>query len=303
MKLWKIIATTICFIFLYSVPILANQWSWDIGDYHYDLVKDVQYNEWNKTDVTVYSDYSNSYVLFTAGPITGELAQFEVCIYDSNYDVKYLYTNPSGLSHTMSFSEIRQLNLPPDTYKLSIVAKGFEDEALDDYTLYVSYVGPDNSTDEVITDKNNTDEIITDKNNTGEVITNESNNIKTEKNDITSNQISATTKENATTVSEVTPPKRVTLQSAKRLKNNKKKVKITWKKLKSSNIKYQIKCSTSRKFAKTKTKTYTTKKHTFTISKLAKNKKYYIKVRSYKTVNGRKVYGSYSKIKIIKKIK
>lgn len=296
MKLWKIIATTVCFVFLNSISILANEWSWDIDNYHYDLVKNVQYNDWNKTDVTVYTYNSASYVLFTAGPITGELAQFEVYIADSNYDLKYLYTSSSSLSHTMSFSEIRELNLSPDAYRLSIVAKGFEDEALDDYTLYVSYVEPDNSTDEVITDKNNN----------GEVIIDGSNNIsteKTEQNDITTNKIPTTSKDNATTVAKVTPPKRVTIQSAKRLKNNKKKVKITWKKLKGSNIKYEIKCSTSKKFAKKKTKTYTTKKHTFTISKLSKNKKYYIKVRSYKTVNGKKVYGSYSKIKIIKKIK
>ena len=41
----------------------------------------------------------------------------------------------------------------------------------------------------------------------------------------------------------------------------------------------------------------TAKTQTKTISGLTKGKTYYVKVRAYKTVNGRKVYGLYSSVK------
>ena len=59
---------------------------------------------------------------------------------------------------------------------------------------------------------------------------------------------------------------------------------------------YQIKISKSKKFKKAKTKKY--KKAKFTIKKLKANKKYYIRVRAYKVVNGITYYGKWSKRKI-----
>jgi len=38
----------------------------------------------------------------------------------------------------------------------------------------------------------------------------------------------------------------------------------------------------------------------YTKKKLKKNKKYYFKVRSYKVIDGKKVYGSYSSVKSVK---
>ena len=63
---------------------------------------------------------------------------------------------------------------------------------------------------------------------------------------------------------------------------------------------YEIKYSTNKKFKKSvKTVRFTGKSKT--ISKLKKNKTYYVKVRAYKKdANGNKVYGKYSKIKKIK---
>ena len=79
---------------------------------------------------------------------------------------------------------------------------------------------------------------------------------------------------------------------------------ITWKKVKNASG-YQITYALDGKFSKGKknvkiTKGSTTKK---VIAKLKKNKRYYFKIRAYKTVNGTKVYGSYSKTKkiVIKK--
>ena len=59
---------------------------------------------------------------------------------------------------------------------------------------------------------------------------------------------------------------------------------------------YQVAYSTSKNKGY-KTVTSGSKK---TISKLKKKKTYYIKVRAYKTVNGKKIYGSYSTVKKVK---
>jgi hypothetical protein len=93
-------------------------------------------------------------------------------------------------------------------------------------------------------------------------------------------------------------PKKATLSSVKSPKT--KTVKVTWKK-DSQATGYQIVYSTSSKFKSSKTvnisKNSTTSK---TISKLTKGKTYYVKVRSYKTIDGKKVYGAYSTVKKIK---
>ena len=83
-------------------------------------------------------------------------------------------------------------------------------------------------------------------------------------------------------------------------KNNKGKLKITWKK-KSGITGYQIQYSTSKKFKGAKTKTI---KNVKTVSKtykaIKKGKKHYVRVRTYKIVNGRKYYSSWSKVKSVK---
>ena len=78
-------------------------------------------------------------------------------------------------------------------------------------------------------------------------------------------------------------------------KRSAKKAKIKLRAAKGVNG-YQIKISTSKKFKKAKTKKY--KKAKFTIKKLKANKKYYIRVRAYKVVNGITYYGKWSKRKI-----
>ena len=76
-------------------------------------------------------------------------------------------------------------------------------------------------------------------------------------------------------------------------KGGTKTAKVAWKKVKGAKG-YQVKYSTSKKFKKSKTKTKTAKKNKITLKKLNK-KKYYVKVRAYKKVNGKKVYGKYSR--------
>lgn len=85
-------------------------------------------------------------------------------------------------------------------------------------------------------------------------------------------------------------------------KKGAKKAKISLKKVKGASG-YVVKISTSKKFkGKKKTITNRVKKATFVIKskKLKKNKKYYVKARAFKKVNGVIYYGKWSKRKSIK---
>lgn len=80
---------------------------------------------------------------------------------------------------------------------------------------------------------------------------------------------------------------------------NKKGKKIVVKVKKVKGYKYQIKVSTSKKFKKS-VKTYKTSKISYTVKRLKKGKKYYVKVRTYKVIDGKSYYGKWSKVKWIK---
>lgn len=80
----------------------------------------------------------------------------------------------------------------------------------------------------------------------------------------------------------------------------KKQLKASWTKLSGNG--YQMQYSTDKNFKKsvkssTISKNSTTSK---TISKLTSNKKYYVRVRAFKTVNGQKYYGPWSSTKSVK---
>lgn len=83
-------------------------------------------------------------------------------------------------------------------------------------------------------------------------------------------------------------------------KVGKKKVLVKFKRVNGAKG-YRIKYSLKANFKKAKT--ITTKKLKATIKKLKKGKRYFIKVQAYKVVNGKKVYGIYSKKVKTKKIK
>lgn len=93
-------------------------------------------------------------------------------------------------------------------------------------------------------------------------------------------------------------PRNGKIRSAKNIKG--KKLKLKWSRDKKASG-YQIKLSRNKSFKKAKTywikKNKTTAK---TISRLKKGKRYYVKIRAYKKVNGKKIYGSYSKAKSVK---
>lgn len=97
-----------------------------------------------------------------------------------------------------------------------------------------------------------------------------------------------TTEEGSASIS---TPKKTSVRTVKSSK--KKQLKVTWKK-KSGVTGYEIQVSTSSKFKKSKTKIYKVKKQkttSKTIKALKSGKKYYVRIRSYKTatVNGKKV--------------
>lgn len=99
----------------------------------------------------------------------------------------------------------------------------------------------------------------------------------------------------------VKPVKKVTVkkQTAK-VKAGKKKLTVTWKKDKNASG-YQIKIATKKNFKGAKTytvKSYKTYKKV--IKKLKAKKKYFVKVRAYKTVGKSKVYGAYSAVRSCK---
>ena len=81
-----------------------------------------------------------------------------------------------------------------------------------------------------------------------------------------------------------------------------KKMTVKWRKV-SAGTGYEIKYSTSSSFKSSKTETTRIEgksKTSKTISKLKKGTKYYIKVRAYKTVNGKRYYGSYSSVRTVR---
>lgn len=63
---------------------------------------------------------------------------------------------------------------------------------------------------------------------------------------------------------------------------------------------YRIQYSTSSKFTKKTTTSKTTKKTSYTVKKLKAKKTYYVRVQAYKTVNGEKIYSTWSKVVSVK---
>ena len=102
-----------------------------------------------------------------------------------------------------------------------------------------------------------------------------------------------------TPVNNISAPAKV---SIKKLKNiSKKKLQIKLTKIQGA-VGYEVAYSTSVNFAKSKTKykTISAKTSSGLIKKLKKGKKYYIKARAYTLDGTKKIYGDWSKIKIIK---
>lgn len=94
-------------------------------------------------------------------------------------------------------------------------------------------------------------------------------------------------------------PKKAVLKKVKA--TGKKKVKIIVKKTSEKINRYEVILSTKKNFKKAKK--VTTKKNAVTVKKLKAGKKYFVKVRAFKKVGNKKIYGKYSTVKkvIVKK--
>ena len=104
-------------------------------------------------------------------------------------------------------------------------------------------------------------------------------------------QVSTTTQ-----VKKETAPKKAEIKAVK--STGKKKVKVTIKKSSEKVAGYQMKYAFNKKFKHAKTKTTT--KTVYQLKSLTSKKTYYIKVRAYKNVSGKKIYGQYSKVVKVK---
>jgi len=90
-------------------------------------------------------------------------------------------------------------------------------------------------------------------------------------------------------------PKKAVLSSVKSIK--KKSITVKWKN-DTQATGYQIRLSLKSSFAKSKMITINTKNiHSAVIKKLIKGKKYYIQIRAYKSIGGKKYPGAWSKMK------
>lgn len=94
-------------------------------------------------------------------------------------------------------------------------------------------------------------------------------------------------------------PKKATISKLKSPKS--KTVSVTWKK-DSQATGYQIQYAMDSKFKKGKKTIPIAKKSTISkkIPKLTRNKKYYVRIRAYKKIDGQKCYGAWSKTKKVK---
>ena len=96
-----------------------------------------------------------------------------------------------------------------------------------------------------------------------------------------------------TTLSVMTRPAKVVVT---KVTSGKKKIAVTWRKVKSSG--YEIQCCTSKKFQKgVKKVTVNSSRKTVTVKNLRSKKVYYVRMRAYSKVNGKKYAGAWSKVR------
>ena len=130
---------------------------------------------------------------------------------------------------------------------------------------------------------------------------NESDNKNQTDNTQTDNKKQPTTaKKNTTKPAEkAVAPKKTVVKKVKAL--GKKKIKITVKKSSKQVSGYEVILSKKKNFKNAKK--ITTKKNVVTVKKLKAGKKYFVKVRAFKKVGNKKIYGNYSTVKkvIVKK--
>lgn len=293
----KFILGIVCILLVGSMAMAKEEVSFSLDDLNYSLVRQYNVGEfYGRTSVDVVHDTQTSmgYLQIDGGHLREELLDFSVSVYEADKwgsEESIWHKNFKTIQANIPFSQIREWNLAPGEYLISVAAKTWgEDTSKDMYDLCVSEKSGENTgAGDNIGGENDSDEIITPD---GEVII---------KPDDGGTDASKPTPTPTPEKEKVVKPGKVSIQTAKRTAA--KKAKLTWKKVKGNGIRYEVQYSTTKKFKKKDTVTKTLKKTSLSISKLNKSKKYYVRVRAYKVVNGEKVYGSYSKVKTISKWK
>ena len=292
----KFILGIVCILLVGSMAMAKEEVSFSLDDLNYSLVRQYNVGEfYGRTSVDVVHDTQTStgYLQFDGGHLNGdELFHFSISVYEADKwgsGDSIWHENYETMQVNIPFSLIREWGLEPGEYLISLAAKGWgEGASLDMYEMSVTEKKPDDGNGSGnLNPGGDVTPPIGDKDGTEEEIT---------KPDMQPEQ-----KPDPVPEQKVTKPGKVSIQTVKR--TSAKKAKLTWKKIKGSDIQYEVQCATSKKFKKKDTVTKNLKKNSITLSKLNKNKKYYVKVRAYKVINGKKIYGSYSSIKTIKKWK
>jgi len=243
------------------------------------------YNAYSKTQKGAYTDSSWNAFIAALNHAKAVLEDVNSVQADVDKAVAELKAASSKLSTVKAAQEIKYT----DTYEVTYGAKAFKvDAALTKGNGALSYV----SSDVKVATVTNTG-VVTIKGTGACVIT------------VTA---AATGDYNAKSVAITikVAPKKVTVKSAKAVGG--KKMTITWKK-DSKATGYEVQYCLKKNF-KSAVKKVTVKKASkvsTTVKKLKQGKKYYVRVRAYKTakVNGKtvKIYGAWSKVKTSKKIK
>ncbi len=282
----RFILGIVCILLVGSVALAEEEVSFSLDDMNYFLTRQYNVGEfYGRTSVDVVYDTQTStgYLQFEGGHLNGdELFHFSISVYEADKwgsGDSIWHENYETMQVNIPFSQIREWGLGPGEYLVSLAAKGWgEGASLDMYEMSVAEKNADDGNGSGnLNPGGDVTPPIGDKDGTEEEIT---------KPDVQPEQ-------------KVTKPGKVSIKTVKRTSS--KKAKITWKKVKGSNIKYEVKYATSKRFKKKDTVTKNVKKTSISLSKLKKNKKYYVKIRAYKVVKGKKIYGSYSIIKTIKK--
>lgn len=170
-------------------------------------------------------------------------------------------------------------------------------------TCVVNVENIDNTTEDVTgseeeTTKDNTVNTSSNNLSDGNVIT--TTNSSSDNSVVTTNSTEESNVVTATGEKEKAVVKNSKTTKIKKIIKKKKSLKVTWKK-KSGINGYQLQYSTSQKFKKAKKIVIKNAKITTkTIKKLKAKKKYYVRIRTYIMVNGKKKYSSWSKVKSLK---
>ena len=165
----KFILGIVCILLVGSMAMAKEEVSFSLDDLNYSLVRQYNVGEfYGRTSVDVTYDVQTSmgYLQIDGGHLREELFHFSVSVYEADKwgSGEYIWhKNFETIQANIPFSQIREWNLAPGEYLISVAAKTWgEDASLDMYDLCVSEnSGGNTGAGDNIGGGNNSDEIIT----------------------------------------------------------------------------------------------------------------------------------------------